>query len=346
MMSRQPRLHAGVVSSIVFLLTCTFLSYGQRGGGASAPRGGGGGTRGATLPPAGARGPNGRGRGQPEKEKEEELDPTHGMVLAYITVVDKDHVSVPGLKKENFKLTEDNVEEKIELFSVENGPLSVGFVLGGPPNESRGVPLEFLKATPWTNEFFLINDNHSPPGGTVIQSFTTDLLKATAIYPQGGVTADSIFMGLDYLKEAENMRKILVLIGGTLSGDAALPGAGLDPYYVERVATRQGVQVYSILTSNDGGDVYDDGGTSYISPLTGGKNYLASPVSFSLESTAREIARGLGVQYSVGYRSTNPTPDGKWRRIRVSVVDAPETAGKLSVWTKAGYYIDKERKGK
>jgi hypothetical protein len=48
----------------------------------------------------------------------------------------------------------------------------------------------------------------------------------------------------------------------------------------------------------------------------------------------------------VGYRSTNPTPDGKWRRIRVSVVDAPENAGKLSVWTKAGYYVDKEKKKK
>jgi hypothetical protein len=268
------------------------------------------------------------------------------MVLAYITVVDKDHVSVPGLKKENFKITEDNVEQKTELFSVENGPLSVGFVLGGPPQESRGVPLEFLKATPWINEFFLVSDTHSPPGGTVIQSFTTDLMKATAIYPAGGVTADSIFMGLDYLKEAENKRKLLILIGGTLSGDAALAGSGLDPYYVERVATKQEVQVYSILTSNDGGDVYDDGGTSYISPLTGGKNYLASPVSFSLESTAKEIARGLGVQYAVGYRSSNPTPDGKWRRIRVSVVDGPETSGKLSVWTKAGYYVDKEKKKK
>jgi len=269
------------------------------------------------------------------------------MELAYVTVVTKDHVSVPGLKKENFKITEDGVDQKLELFSVDESPISVGFVLGGPPNESRGVPLEFLKATPWTtNEFFLINDNHSPPGGTVIQSFTTDLMKATAIYPSGGVTADSIFMGLDYLKEAANKRKFLILIGGTLSGDAALPGSGLDPFYVERVATKQEVQVYSILTSNDGGDVYDDGGTSYISPLTGGKNYLASPISFSLESSAREIARGLGVQYEIGYRSTNPTPDGKWRRIRVNVVDAPETAGKLSVWTKAGYYVDKEKKKK
>jgi hypothetical protein len=343
-MIRQHRLRAGVVSFLVFLLTCTFLSYAQRGGGASASRGGG--ARGS-QPPNGARGANGRGRGQPEKPKEQEPDPTNGMELAYVTVVNKDHVSVSGLKKENFKITEDGVDQKLELFAVDESPMSVGFVLGGPPNESRGVPLEFLKATPWTNnEFFLINDNHSPPGGTVIQSFTTDLMKATAIYPAGGVTADSIFMGLDYLKEAANKRKFLILIGGTLSGDAAVPGSGLDPFYVERVATKQEVQVYSILTSNDGGDVYDDGGTSYISPLTGGKNYLASPISFSLESTAREIARGLGVQYEVGYRSTNPTPDGKWRRIRVNVIDAPETAGKLSIWTKAGYYVDKEKKKK
>jgi len=342
-MSRQLRFRAGVVPSIV--LTCTILSYGQRGG-ASAPRGAPPAARGVPPPQRGTRGPNGPRRGQQEKEKEQELDPTNGMVLAYITVTDKDHVSVPGLKKENFKITEDNVDQTIELFSVDDAPLSVGFVLGGPPDESRGVPLAFLKATPWMNEYFLINDNHHPPGGTVIQSFTTDLSKATILFPAGGVTADSIFLGLDYLKEAANKRKILILIGGTLSGEDALPGAGLDPSYVERVATKQEVQVYSILTSNDGGDIYDDGGTSDISPLTGGRNYLASPISFSLESTAREIAHGVGVQYAVAYRSTNPAPDGKWRRIRVRVIDAPESAGKLSVWTKAGYYIDKQKKAK
>src|SRR4029079_15242314 len=112
----------------------------------------------------------------------------------------------------------------------------------------RGVPLAFLKATPWTsNEFFLINDNHNPPGGTVIQSFTTDMTKASTIYPAGGVTADSIYLGLDYLKEAANKRKFLILIGGTLSGDDIRPGSGLDPYYVERVAIKQEVMVYSIL---------------------------------------------------------------------------------------------------
>jgi VWFA-related protein len=269
------------------------------------------------------------------------------MVLTYVTVVDKEHHSVPGLKKENFSVTEDNVNQEIELFNVDANPVSVGFVLGGPPNESKGVPLAFLKATPWTNnEFFLINDDHHPPGGTVLQSFTTDMLKATAIYPQGGVTADSIYLGLDYLKEAANKRKILVLVGGTLSGDDAVPGSGLDPFYVEKVATKQEVIVYSILSSNDGSDTIDDGGTSDISPLTGGREYLATPVSFSLEAIAKEIALGLGVQYEVGYRSTNPTNDGKWRRIKVSLVNPPEAAGKLNFWTKAGYYTDKAKKAK
>jgi hypothetical protein len=344
-MLRRPRLRTGIVTtSLTFLFTCALLAYGQQRGGAPASRGPAPTGRGAPQPQRGARGQNGRGR--EEQQQEKKLEPNDGMILAFISVTDKDHNSVAGLKKENFSLTEDNVSQSIEMFSVENGPLSVGFVLGGPPQESKGVPLEFLKATPWANEYFLINDDHNPPGGTVIQSFTTDLLKATALYPAGGVTADSIYLGLDYLKEAENKRKVLVLIGGTLSGDAALPGAGLDPVYVERQAIKQDVQVYSILTSNDGGDVYDDGGTSYISPLTGGKNYLASPVSFSLESTAREIARGLGVQYEVGYRPTNPVMDGKWRRIRVGLSNAPEDAGKLSIWTKAGYYTDKEKKAK
>jgi Ca-activated chloride channel family protein len=324
-----------------------FLVYGQQRGGAPT----GGGQRGAVptrggAPPRGP-GPRGdRGQQQPPK-KDQDLDPNNGMVLTYVTVVDKDHRSVPGLKKENFSVTEDSVDQGIELFNVDAAPVSVGFVLGGPPNESKGVPLAFLKATPWTtNEFFLINDDHNPPGGTVIQSFTTDMLKATKVYPAGGVTADSIYLGLDYLKEAANKRKILVLIGGTLSGDNVLPGSGLDPYYVERVATKQEVIVYSILTSNDGSDIYDDGGTSYISPLTGGQNYLASPISFSLESAAKEIALGLGVQYEIGYRSTNPANDGKWRRIKVKLVNPPEEAGKLSVWTKAGYYTDKVKKAK
>lgn len=341
-MPQQPRFRAGVVIlPIVFVLTCGFLTYAQRGPSAGPARPTNQGQNRGNAPARGAAPARGQ-RGQ--RGQNEDPNPTDGLTLAWVTVTTKDHHAVPGLSAKNFKITEDNVEQNIELFTMENGPISVGFVLGAPPNESRGVPLAFLKATPWTNEFFLINDDGHPPGGTVIQSFTTDPLKATTIYPQGGVSKDSIFMGLDYLKEAANRRKLLLLIGGTLNSDAS-NGVGLDPFYVERVATKQDVQVYSIITSNDGSDTFDDGGgTSDIAPLTGGRSYLSQPYSTSLESTAQEIARGLGVQYEIGYRATNTALDGKWRKIRVSLVSPPESLGKLDVWTKAGYYADKVKK--
>jgi Ca-activated chloride channel family protein len=110
------------------------------------------------------------------------------------------------------------------------------------------------------------------------------------------------------------------------------------------MATRQGVQVYSILTANDGGTTYDDAGTSDISPLTGGRSYTTFAASGTLESIASEIVRGITVQYFIGYRSSNPNKDGKWRGIKIHLVGAPENIGKLNVWTRSGYYEDKQKK--
>ena len=188
-------------------------------------------------------------------------------------------------------------------------------------------------------------DTGRPPGGTVIQSFTTDVQKVPKNFFVGGVTADSVYVGLDYLKEAANRRKLLLLFGGSLNTDGT-PTNGLDPNYVVRMATSQRVQVYSILTNNDGGTTFDDAGTSDIAPLTGGRNYLTTAFSSTLESIAEEISRQIGVQYLIGYRSTNLSKDGKWRGIKVHLLNAPEDQGKLSVWTRSGYYADKEKKPK
>ena len=252
---------------------------------------------------------------------------------------------MPGLTRANFEVLEDGVEQKIEAFSVESGPTSVGFIVGGDPTEFRGIAPAFLKATPWEDEYFVLVDDGRPPGGTVIQSFTTDIQKVPKIFLKGGVTADSVYVGLDYLKESANRRKLLLLFGGSLSADGS-PYTGLNPDYVVRMATREGVQVYSILTDNGDGITFDDAGTSDIAPLTGGRGYITSAAAGTLESIAGEISRGVGVQYFVGYRTTNPAKDGKWRSIKVRLVNPPDDSGKLSVWARSGYYADKEKKPK
>jgi len=349
------RTHARLLIAILLTLLTSYIALSQRGGGGGGAAGGG--ARGAPAPapqrgqqPPRAGGPRAGGvRGAPgqrgergQRRGQEELTPDGGLVTAYVTVTTRDHKPLSGLGRANFHVLEDDVEQQLEAFSVESGPLSVGFIVGGDPSEFRGIAPAFLKATAWDDEYFVLVDTGRPPGGTVIQNFTTDVLKVPKVFQTGGVTADSVYVGLDYLKEAGNRRKLLLLFGGSLSTDDA-SRTGLDPNYVIRTATRQGVQVYSVLTSNDTG-AFDDAGTSDIAPLTGGRAFISATSSGSLEAFAEEIASGIGVQYLIGYHTTNPEKDGKWRRIKVEVVDPPAEAGKLTVWTRSGYYADKEKK--
>ena len=267
------------------------------------------------------------------------------MVTAYVTVVGSDGKAVPGLARSNFRILEDGVTQELAAFSVESGPTTVGFIVGGDPSDFRDIAPAFLKATPWEDEYFVLVDTGRPPGGTVIQNFTTDIAKVPKNFSIGGVTPDSIYVGLDNLKEAANRRKLLLLFGGSLNTDGT-PTNGLDPYYVIRMATKESVQVYSVLTNNAGGTTFDDAGTSDIAPLTGGRGYVATAASLTLETIAEEIARGLAVQYFIAYQSTNGTSDGKWRGIKVEIVDAPQQTGKLKVWTRSGYYAEKEKSSK
>jgi Ca-activated chloride channel family protein len=274
---------------------------------------------------------------------EDILEPDNGLITTYITVTGKDHKAIPGLTRANFKVLEDNVEQEIAAFSVENGTITAGFVVGGDPSEFRGIAPAFLEATPWEDEFFVLIDDGRPPGGTVVHNFTTDIRKVPKNFRVGGISADTVYVGLDYMKEGANRRKVLLLFGGSLAADGT-PSGGLDPNYVVRMATQQGVQVHSILTNTNGTTTFDDAGTSDIAPLTGGRSYLTLDASGSLETIAREIASGLAVQYLVGYRTTNPEKDGKWRSIKVQLVDVPETLGKLSVQSRSGYYAEKKKK--
>jgi Ca-activated chloride channel family protein len=265
------------------------------------------------------------------------------MVTAFVTVTDSGHRAVSGLTQANFRVLEDDVEQDIAAFSAEDGTVTVGFIVGGDPSDFRGIAPAFLKATPWSDEYFVLVDDGRPPGGTVIQNFTTDIQRVPKNFLVGGVTADSVYVGLDYLKEAANRRKLLLLFGGSLNADGTATG-GLDPNYVVRMATKQGVQVYSILTNNDGGTTFDDAGTSDIASLTGGRNYITFASSGTLESIAQEIAGGLGVQYFIAYRTSNPQKDGKWRSIKVQLVEPPAEMGKLSLVTRSGYYAEKDKK--
>lgn len=70
-----------------------------------------------------------------------------------------------------------------------------------------------------------------------------------------------------------------------------------------------------------------------IAEQTGGRMYSPEKID-ELSGVYSEIADDLRIQYQVGYNSTNRQHDGKWRSIKVEVVNDPDVV----IRTRRGYY--------
>src|SRR5262249_15026567 len=84
------------------------------------------------------------------------------VVLINVTVTDPLNRFVTGLEKENFRLLEDKIEQKVIHFASEDAPLSIGLVfdtsgsMGNKLNKSRQAVSEFFKTANPEDEFFLV----------------------------------------------------------------------------------------------------------------------------------------------------------------------------------------------
>ena len=58
---------------------------------------------------------------------------------------------------------------------------------------------------------------------------------------------------------------------------------------------------------------------------------------YELEDICTKIAIELKNQYVLGYASTNPAKDGRWRKIKVKL-NPPKGLPSLSVRSKTGYF--------
>jgi len=74
-----------------------------------------------------------------------------------------------------------------------------------------------------------------------------------------------------------------------------------------------------------------------IADQTGARMYAPNRIQ-DLSHAYTEIADDLRVQYTLGYNSTNPSKDGAWRKVRVSIANRPD----LVVRTRKGYYASQQ----
>jgi len=264
------------------------------------------------------------------------------VVLVPVTVTDNQNRPVEGLHAENFQIWDDKVEQKIQYFSSEDTPVSLGLVfdtsgsMSSTLNAARSAASTFLKTGNPEDEYFLVEFNDRPQ---IAQNFTTDVgrLQRDLISREAqGYTAflDAVYLALQNVRLGSYPRKALLMI---TDGEDNHSRYTLDD--VKEMLKESDVQLYAI------GPIY----APYLKPrgagralleelaeVTGGRAVFPNSVD-ELEEICAQISLELKSQYVLGFVPSNTTADGKWRKLRVRV--NPLTGmSHLNVRARAGYY--------
>jgi Ca-activated chloride channel family protein len=258
------------------------------------------------------------------------------VVLVNATVSDLRGRLVAGLERQHFRLWEDEVEQEIQYFSLEDLPLSVGLVfdatgsMADKLSAARDAAIAFLKTSNPRDEYFLIEFSDQPK---LVQDFTTDISRLQRhIFSTSarGLTPlfDAVHLGLEKIKGATNTRKALLIITDGEDNHSHYSFADIREFVRE-----QDAQIYAIglVNSLEGRMVIGD-----LVETSGGRAFFPNSVT-QLEDICTRIAIELRNQYLLGYRSTDELKDGKWRRIHVEI-NPPKGLPPLAVRARSGYY--------
>jgi Ca-activated chloride channel family protein len=261
------------------------------------------------------------------------------VVLVNTTVSDLKGRLVAGLERRNFRIWEDDVEQQVEYFSLEDMPLSVGLVfdttgsMADKLSAAREAATAFLKTSNPRDEYFLIEFGDQPK---LVQDFTADisrLQKQIFSSLAQGLTPlfDAVHLGLETITSGKNTKKALLIITDGEDNHSR------NTFSEVREFTRhQEAQIYAIglVSSVVGQTTIKD-----IVETTGGRAFFPNSVN-QLEDICTRIAIELKNQYLLGYRSTNESKNGQWRQIRVEV-NPPKGLPPLAVRARTGYYAPK-----
>ncbi len=281
---------------------------------------------------------------RPEPRPNIRVDST--LVLIPVAVTDPMSRFVTGLDKDNFKVYEDKVEQKIEQFSSEDAPLSVGIVfdtsgsMGAKLARSREAVSQFMKTANPQDEFFLITFNDRPELVVPFTSDTEDVQNRLTFIQSKGRTAllDGVYMAMNQMKKARNPRRAILIISD--GGDNSSRYTEGD---VRRAVREADVQIYSIgifePIASRGRTPEELSGPALLGEITdqtGGRHFEVDNLA-ELPDVAAKIGIELRNQYVLGYQPKNKNRDGKYRRVVVKLV---KTTGlpQLKAAFRTGYY--------
>ena len=269
------------------------------------------------------------------------------LAIIPVTVTDSTGGPVAGLSRENFRLFEDGVEQRVAFLAGEDLPVSVCLVFDLSASmrnkmrtASRAVITLLKSFDQPDDEFCLIVFNERPK---VAVSFTRNVHEIEEILGRArpvGRTAllDAIHLAGAQMRVARNARKVIVIISDGGDNHSRLTRADISQEMRE-----SDVQVYAMSVPRDELQgpstlaIEEQNGPLLLSDVarqTGGRHIELTRLS-DLPATCAEIARKLHSQYLLGYSPS--AHDGRTHRIKVTVTS--EDSVPFEVFHRSELYI-------
>src|SRR5271166_1364622 len=265
-------------------------------------------------------------------------------VNVVFTVTDKHGHYVKDLKKENFKVVDDNKPASdIRSFHAEtNLPLEVGLLVDASNSVrdrfkfEQEAATEFLNQTirPRYDEAFVIGFDVTPE---VTQDFTDNTEKLSigvrSLRPGGGTAMyDALYFACrDKLMKAQHngpVRRAIILLS---DGEDNLSHVTREEAI--EMAQRADVIVYTISTNVTGSHGAGDKVLERIADATGGRAFFPFQIR-DVANAFAEIQDELRSQYAVSYKPADFKADGHYRTIEIVASDRKN----LHVRARRGYY--------
>ena len=266
------------------------------------------------------------------------------LVTVTVTVTDMYGRFVTGLGKNAFSVFEEKAAQDILFFSDEDAPVSLGVVFdvsgsmsGDKIMKAREALSRFIDTSHKNDEYFLIGFNHR---AQLLLNRTRDsdaLLDKLTFVQTKGQTAlyDATYLGVERVTRGSHKKRAILLIS-----DGQDNSSRYTYTEVKRMLKESDVIIYAVgIIGGGGSGELDMSGRAILEELagvSGGKAFFPS-TSAEMNDTFERIALELRTQYSISYRPSNFTNDGKWRKIKVKV-QPPRGFPRLFVRGREGYF--------
>ena len=273
------------------------------------------------------------------------------VVTVDVVVTDNNGNFLTGLKKENFRITEDGAAQTITNFAPSDSPITIVLLL---EFSKLGYQFFTYNARNWSAAFL---SNLKPNDWVALETFNMrsnvdvdfthnrdEVMQGlySLVYPPFSESNifDALSDVLDRLKDAKGKKSVLVLASGidtfsrmtldqTLKRvrdtDATIFTVGVgEQLFINQNPGAFGEQMTYIQAQNQ---------LKTFAAMTGGRSWLPR-FDGEIPGIMQDVAASLRNQYSMAYSPSNETMDGKYRKIKVELL-APD-GGPLTVLDQKG----------